>query len=156
MAHKLMLRYTGPACARRFLIERADHLFWGDSGWVKHSSKAVLYRSMRDAHAGCAALQRAEIEGVPRREFRCTFTVSLIGEDAAGVRPRDLVEYLTGAVLVSLDYEAADDGLVAGSHVECGVKVAGLKEVAGRKRKRQDSRVTGLSRRTRPSSPGTG
>ena len=136
MPHKLMLRYTGPACARRFLIERADHLFWAGSGWVDHHSRAVLYRSMGDAFAACAAIQRPQIEGKPRREFTCSMTVSVIGDDVAGVSLGDLVEYLTEGILVSLDYEAADDRLVAGSHVECRVKLAELKEVAGRKRGR--------------------
>lgn len=135
MPHKLMLRYTGPACARRFLIERDDHLFWDGSGWAEHHNRAVLYRSMGDAYAACAAIQKPLIEGKPRREFKCTMTISVIGDDAAGVKIGDLIDYLAEGLLISLDYEAADDRLVAGSHVEARVKLGELKEVLARKRR---------------------
>lgn len=136
MAHKLMLRYTGPACARRYMIERDDHVFWSGSGWVEHHSQAILYRLMGDAHAACAAIQQEAVEGKPRREFRCTLTVAVVGDDVAGVTLADVVKYLSDAMLVSLDYEAADDGLVADAHVECRVRLSQLKEVSARKRRR--------------------
>lgn len=134
MPLKLMLRYTGPACARRFLIERDDHTFWDGRGWVEHHRRATLYRSMGDAHAACAAILKPEIEGKPRREFKCTLTVSVIGDDVAGVKLADLIAYLTEGILISLDDEAANDGLVAASHVEARVKLGELKEVVARKR----------------------
>ena len=50
MPLELMLRYSGPAFARRYPIKRDDHIFWNDRGWVEHHGRATPYRSMGDAH----------------------------------------------------------------------------------------------------------
>jgi hypothetical protein len=135
MAPKLMLRFVGKApFARRYMIERDDQRFWDGTGWVEDHGQALLYRTMREAQAACVALTRAATDGKPRREFRCTLTVNVVGENAGAVLLGDLIEYLQRSMLVSLDYETADGALVADAHVECRVGVGGLREVAGRKR----------------------
>lgn len=66
--------------------------------------------------------------------FTCSLTVAVVGDDVPRVKVKNLVDYLSRMLLVSLDYEAADDGLVSDTHVECRVKLAELKEVLPRKR----------------------
>lgn len=130
-----MVRYYGTRF-RRHVVQRRDGLFWGGGGWVRPVGGATLYRLVRDAQAQCVRLQRQLTDGKPRREFRCSFVVSVIADDVAGFTVAEVADYVERAVNVSVDYEAEGDGPVAGGYVECLVKLAELKEVVSRKRKR--------------------
>jgi hypothetical protein len=131
-----MVRYFGPPRFRRHCVQRRDGLFWDGEGWVESLAEAAVYRLVGEAQAECNRLQRALTEGKPRREFRCSFRVTVIADDVAGVTAGDVAAYLRRAMNVSLDYEAGGDGPVAGGYVECGVRVAELEEVTPRKQGR--------------------
>jgi len=129
MAWMYAIRYLGAPNARRLVIQRNDSRFWSGSGWVDHHAQAFLYCSIRDAQDDHHALQQPLIKGKPSRQFSCTFTVSVIGDDIGEITPTDVRQYLAEVMHVGLDYEAVNaDSPLAEVHVECHVKLPALQE----------------------------
>jgi hypothetical protein len=119
------IRYLGPPTSRRLVIQRNDDRFWSGSGWVEHHGQALLYGSMRDAEADYHALQQPLLKGKPARQFSCTFTVSVVGDDIDAITDKDV-----------RSYEAvSEDSPLAEAHVECVVKLSALRESRRTKRK---------------------
>jgi hypothetical protein len=136
MAWMSAIRYLGPPTSRRLVIQRNDYRFWSGSGWVEHHGQALLYGSMRDAEADYHALQQPSVKGKPARQFSCTFTVSVIGDDIDAITDKDVRHYLHRVMHVGLDYETvSEDSPLAEAHVECVVKLSALRESRRTKRK---------------------
>lgn len=130
------IRIVGRPNSRRYIIQRNDHLFWTGKGWSEHPSGGLLYRLLGDAQRDCVRFQRDLVEGLPRKEFSCTFTVTVVGENAACVTTEDVAEYLSRVLQIGLDYEVVAEGPVADAYVECQVRLGTLKEVKAHKRGR--------------------
>ena len=136
MAWMYAIRYLGGPNFRRLVIQRNDYRFWSGSGWVDHHSQALLYCSIRDAQDAYHVLQQPSVEGKPSRQFSCTFTVSVVGDDIGEITTRDVRDYLNRVMHVGLDYEAvSENSPLAEVHVECNVKLPALRESKRTKRK---------------------
>jgi hypothetical protein len=129
------VRYIGSPKTRRMIIQRSDnYTFWDGSGWVEEVGRARLYRNLRDAQAEALRHQQGQIDKLPRREFRCTLSVTVYG-DGGRATARDVGDYLKKLMVIGIDFEGVefDSPLAeADAFVQCRAKLDGLKEVKPR------------------------
>lgn len=127
---RYMVRIVGGPAARRYLLQRSDGKFWGSmSRWVVRENKALVYRTVREAQAGCRPFINRQTRGEPRRQFACTLSVSVIGNDTDRVTADDVADYLRKALVMGIDYEMRYDGPLADQHVEVRARVGSMAEV---------------------------
>jgi hypothetical protein len=122
------------------ILQRSDdYTFWDGRDWVEEVGQARLYQNLRDAQAEALRLQQHQIKNLPRREFRCTLSVTVFG-DGGRATASDVARYLSKLMVMGIDFEGVevDSPLAeADAFVQCHAQLAGLKEVMPRRRGRE-------------------
>ena len=126
------VRVVGSPTNRRYLIQRSDGMFLGARGrWLPEQHKALVYRTIADAQAGCRPFADRQTRGQPRRQFACELTVTVIGHGIKAVTAEDVVAYLKKVLHIGIDYEVYHDGPVGRHTVEVTARLGGLVEQRG-------------------------
>lgn len=123
------VRLVGTPANRRFILQRSDGRFWCGTGrWVAEQHRALVYRTVADAQAGCRAFAARQTRGQPRRQFTCTLIVKVVGDETTPVTAEAVASYLTKVLVVGIDYERQADGPLADRHVEVAVRLGEMRE----------------------------
>jgi hypothetical protein len=130
-----MVRYVGADHARRFVLQRADYLFWTGTEWDKRLDCAKVFYDHRSAQKACGAIQYQQYKGKPVRTFKVEMAITLVADEVETINLGVLASYLSYAMRIDMENSVHGDGPLPGSLVKARVLLKTLQETRPHRRK---------------------